>query len=76
MIKKNCFVKEKGKKESLPPGPAPSSPKSNGINEGAVRRGCVYAGIFWRALCHRNNGRHDLDFRIAPYSLQNGANGI
>ena len=46
-MKKNCFVKEKGKKESLSPWPLYSSPKSNGIKEGVVLEICVYAGIFW-----------------------------
>ena len=46
-----------------------------GLSVKAAAQICVYAGIFLRALCNRKSGRHDLDFRIAPYSLQNGANG-
>ena len=84
MIKKNCFVKEKGKKESLPPGACSLIAKKQrnkrwpfaGLSVTAAAQICFYAGIFLRALGNRKSGRHDLDFRIAPYSLQNGANGI
>ena len=54
-MKKNCFVKEKGKKESLPPGPAPSPAKKQRnkrrhfawLSVTAAAQICVYAGIFW-----------------------------
>ena len=55
MIKKNCFVKEKGKKESLSTGACSLvAKKQRNKRRGSrkagqvVRWGCVYAGIFWR----------------------------
>ena len=56
MIKKNCFVKEKGKKESLPPGACSLIAKKQRnkrwyfawLSVTAAAQICVYAGIFLR----------------------------
>ena len=45
-MKKNCFVKEKGKKESIRIMRYQWRQKRNGIKEGAVGRECVYAVVF------------------------------
>jgi hypothetical protein len=47
MMKKNCFVKEKGKKESLSPVPVFFAKKQRNKRRG-WERGCVYAGNFWQ----------------------------
>ena len=45
-MKKNCFVKEKGKKESIRSLRLLWKQKGNGIKEGAVKGVCVYAVVF------------------------------
>jgi len=45
-MKKNCFVKEKGKKESFGRMRLPCRQKGNGIKEGCVGWVCVYAVVF------------------------------
>lgn len=45
-MKKNCFVKEKGKKESIRIMRLPWGQKGNGIKEGCVRGVRVYAVVF------------------------------
>ena len=45
-MKKNCFVKEKGKKESFGRMRLSCRQKGNGIKEGCVGWVCVYAVVF------------------------------
>jgi hypothetical protein len=46
---KNCFVKEKGQKESSLKSGRFCKPKGKGIKDRFVDMPCVYAGSFWPA---------------------------
>jgi len=76
MIKKNCFVKEKAKKESLPTGACSLIAKK----QRNKRRGCVMGVClcrnFFAYLWVSQQWQARTWLSHWPYSLQNSANGI